>query len=479
MKVTQEKLPASQVGLDIEIPSEMSKQAYERVLKQLATTANIPGFRKGKVPRHVLLQRFGTTRLKAATLEDLIQEAIPKAIEQESIKVLGNIQLRSSFEELLTNFTPGEPLTFSASVDVPPEVHLGEYTGLEIKAEEVKHDPQKVDQFLEERRKEQATLIPVEGRPAQLEDVAIIDYKGQFVKSEGEEPQDVPGGQAEAFQIELAEGKFVEGFVSGIVGMNVGETKEVPVQFPEEYPSEDLAGKAAVFSITLQDLKAKELPELDDDFAKAVSEFETLAEFRESLESKFREQAEEKTKGNKQQVLLAALTKVVEVDLPESMIDQETELLLRQTAMELSRYGLDVKQLYTKDNLPQLKERSRPDAIERLKQTLGLKEVAQRESLQVSADEINTRVKELEEQLSSPQLDLERLREYVEEEQIKEKALNWLEEHAKIELVPEGSLAQSAAENEAAASEIAPETATQTAPTPDVESTDGETTTDE
>lgn len=239
MKVTQEKLPASQIGLEIEIAPEMTRQTYEQVIKNLGSTANIPGFRKGKVPRQILLQRLGTTRIKAAALEELIQDGIEQALKQAELPVIGQPQLRSSFEELISNYEPGKPLIFSAYVDVEPELHLNQYTGLQVKAEEVKYDPEQVELVLETERQKMATLIPVEGRSAQIGDVAVVDFKGIIAASEGEdetaEPQPVPGGEANDFQVELQEDRFIPGFVTGIVGMNPGETKEISAQFPDPY----------------------------------------------------------------------------------------------------------------------------------------------------------------------------------------------------------------------------------------------------
>lgn len=452
MKVTQEPLPKSQIGLEIEIPAETTKQAYEKVVQNLSRSANIPGFRKGKVPRQVLLQRLGPQRIKEAALEDLVQDGLKQAIEQESIEALGNYKITSPYEELISRFQPGEALTFSASVDIPPQINLGDYGSLSIKAEETQPEPDAVDNFLEQRRAEQATLIPVESRPAQMGDVAVVDYSGRF-RGEGDEATEIQGAQATDFQIELGEGRFLEDIVQGIVGMSPGETKEVPVNFPQDYPREDLAGKSAVFTVTLKELKEKELPELDDDFAQEVSEKETLVELRESLEKQFREKADRETAASKEQALLQALLEKVEIDLPETMIDQEVQTILTQTAIQMESYGMDIRRLFNADTIPQLKERSRPDAIVRLKQSLALQEVAKRESLTVSSEEIEARAKEVMEQLSGQDIDQERLREVVESDLIKEKAVKWLEEHATIELVPKGSLTQEEEEGEEAQEE--------------------------
>jgi trigger factor len=441
MKVTQEKLPASQVGLEIEIPPEMSTKTYERVIQDLSRTANIPGFRKGKVPRQILLQRLGTTRIKAATLEDLIQNGLEAAIKQESIPAIGNYQLLTSFEELITQFKPGEPLTYKATVDVEPAVQVSDYKGLSVQAEEVKPDSSQVDKFLEQRRGEQATLIPVEGRPAQQGDMAVVDYSARFASDSAEEAtEEVPGAQATDFQVELVEGKFIPGFIEGIFGMNLGETKEVTVKFPDDYTREDLAGRSTIFTITLQDLKEKELPPLDDDFAQEVSEFQTLAELRESVESKYKEDADKETKANKEQALLKELLNHVEMEIPETLIEREVEYLLKQMAIQLGNYGLDVKQLYSEENLPQMRERSRPEAIERIKQARALQEIAKLESIEPTDAEIDTRIEEVVAQLAGQSIDPVRVRDFVQAELQREKTLEWLAENANIELLPEGSL---------------------------------------
>lgn len=442
MKVTQEKLPASQIGLEIEIPAETTKKVYERVVQNFSRSANIPGFRKGKVPRQILLQRLGPQRIKAAAIEDLVQDSLKLVIEQEAIKVLGNYQLKSSYEDLINQFKPGEPLKFSASVDTPPNVNLGDYGSLSIKAEETKPDPEAVDSFLAERRIEQATLIPVESRPAQMGDVAIVDYVGRFVnQEEGQEALPIPNGKATDFQLELKEGNFIKEIVDGIVGMSVEESKEVTVKFAPDYAREDLADREVTFSITLKELKEKELPELDDDFAQEISEQETLEELRESLTKQFMEKAEQETTASKEQALIEALIEKVEIDLPETMIEKEVDQILTQTAMQMENYGMDIKKLFTKETVVQMRQRTRPDAINRLKQSLALEEISKRESLTVEPEAIDTKVAELMEQFSGQEVDSERVRDFVESDLLKERAIKWLEEHATIELVPKGSLA--------------------------------------
>ncbi|MBA2749009.1 MAG: trigger factor [Tatlockia sp.] len=449
MKVTQEKLPASQIGLEIEIPPEKSKQAYEQVIANFARSANIPGFRKGKVPRQVLIQRLGVVRIKAAALEDLIESGLTEALKQEEVKAIGQPQLRTSFDELIDQYQPGNPLTFKAAVDVQPELNLTQYTGLQVQAEEVKYDPASVEKVIEENRQELATSIPVEGRTAQMNDVVVVDFKGVLVNDDPEaQVEDIPGGEATDFQVELHEGKFIEGFIDGIVGMNIGETKEVDAKFPSEYPQPEFADRKAKFTITLKELKEKELPEVNDEFAQEVSEFETLEELRVSLEKRFTEEADNKTKANQQQALTKELVKNVEVDLPETLINQEIDTMITQTAMQLSRQGIDVKKLFTQDTIPQLRERSRPEAIDSIKRTLALLEVAKRESIEVESVAIETRFTEVIAQYADKDVDQERLREVIADELLTEKILDWLQANASIELVAEGSLNKPEAEIE-------------------------------
>ncbi len=450
MKVTQEKLPDSQLGLEIEIAAEASRSAYDKMVQNLTRSSNIPGFRKGKVPRRILLQRIGVQRIKAAALEELIQKSLQDALEQESIDALGNYNLRSDFDELVQQYNPGDTLTFSVAVDVPPAPDLDDYSNISVKAEEVVYDPKQVDDYLEQRRLQQADLIPVEERGAQMGDVAFVDFKGTLT-AEGEEGKEIEGGSATNFQLELAEGKLIPGMVEGIVGMKPEETKEVAVTFPEDYPQEDLAGKPAVFSITLNELKAKELPELDDDFAEEASngEFETLDALKESLTKQFTERAENQTKQNINDALLKVLLEQSTVELPDTMIQEEVTNVLTKTLMQMQQMGLDVRQLFTSDSVPKLRENACPEAIENLKQELILKAIAEKEGLQPSEEAIAAKMAEITKDLSGQDIDRDKLKKMVTKDLVAEKTFDWLREKAQIELVPEGSLSKSeAAETE-------------------------------
>ncbi|MEL6157610.1 MAG: trigger factor [Cyanobacteria bacterium J06627_32] len=440
MKVIQENLPDSQVGLKIEVPAELSKQGYEKVLRDYMKSANIPGFRKGKVPRQILIQRVGALQLKAAALEDMLQTVIEKAIEQEDIEALGNYQLTSDFESLIGEYTPGEPFTISASVDVPPRVTLEEYKRLSVQAEEIKPDENRVDETIESYRENMATLVPVEDRAAQEGDVTVVDFVGKAETAEGE-LEEFEGGSAQDFQVEIKEGRFIPGFVEGIVGMTLETSKDVEVTFPEDYPQAELAGKPAVFEITLKELKEKELPDLDDDFAEEVSEFETLAELRKSLEERYQQEADDATQANVEKALLDELVTHLEAEVPKTLLMREVDFIVTQTAMQLSRQGIDLNKFLTKELVDNMRENARPEALERLRRTLALGEIAKQESIAVTEDEVAERTKEMMAEVDDPsQVDPERLDQVVNEDLLKEKILAWLKENSEIELLPEGSL---------------------------------------
>jgi len=440
MKVTQEVLPDSQVGLEIEIPADLSQKTYDQVLSKMMRTVNVPGFRKGKVPKQVFLQRVGATQFKAAVIEELVQNAVDQAIKQEEIDAIGNYQLKTSFEELIGQYAPGQPLTIQASVDVPPRVTLKTYQGLSVQAEEILPDPERVDSTLSQYQNNLATLVPIEDRPAQAGDVAVIDFVGK-VQTESGEFEEFQGGSGTDFQVELEEGRFIPGFVEGIVGMALEEAKEVEVPFPDDYSQAELAGKPAVFSITLKELKEKELPDLDDEFAQEISEFETIEALRTSLSERYQEEADEKTKANRDAALIDALVEHLEAEIPNTLVQKEVDFLLTQTIMQLSRQGIDVNKMLTRELVDGMRQRTRPEAIDRLRRTLALGEVAKQEGIKIEEEALQEKIKEAMAEIEDPsQIDPDRLKQVLTEELLQEKILAWLEGTNTVELVPEGTL---------------------------------------
>lgn len=469
IKVQQEKLPGSQISLEIEISPEQSRQAYEQVITKFMRSAHIPGFRKGKVPRQVVLQRFGSDLLKASALEDLVQKNFDAAVKQEDIQALGNVQFQSSFDDLAAEFEPGKSIAFTVSVDVPPEVSLKKYQDFAVTAEKVDYDAAKVDEVLEEHRSSNATLVPVEDRAATSGDVTLVDFESRFLPladSSQDELNEPEGESVKDFQLELVKGKFIDDLIEGIIGMQVGETKEISVTLPQEYFQDELAGRQAEFTVNLKEIKAKELPPLDDDFAQDVSEFSTLEELRQFLEEQYQQEAKDSTDANVEAALMEALIEELEVDLPESMIDDELNVMVRETLSRLQSNGLDINKLVTKEMLSEMKERMRSDAIPRLQRTLALAEVAKSESIKVEADAIGKRCQEILQDLQGQEIDRDRLEAVVEDELLQKQVMAWLTEHSNIELVEpklDGEINSDSADSEKKDAEAATQGDKQTA----------------
>jgi trigger factor len=444
MKVTQEKLERSQVGLQVEVPADQVKTYYEKTINDLMSKTSIPGFRKGKVPRPIVLQRFGPEQIKGMAIEAMLDKTLPQAVKQAEVKAIGNLQVVSEFADMLAQFKTDRAFVYQASVDVLPETKVAKYQGLEVTAEEEVAAADAVDKFLAERQQEKATLVPVTGRAVQLDDVAVVDYSG--VLADGTE---ITGAQATDAELEVSPNRFIEDLVNGIVGMEMGDTKEIPVTFPENYGREDLAGQAARFTVTLKDLKAKELPALDDDFAQEISEQETMAALKQDLAEKFEKQAADRTTSNIEVAIADSLASITTVELPETLIDQESSQILQMMANQFSQYGMDVNKLFTRETIPKMKENCRPDAIKNLTKNLAMLEIGRMEKVEPEKADIEARMFTIRQQLEG-EADEERLRDYVTEDLTKEKVMEILRSTAKVNLVPAGSLKQDGAEEAAA-----------------------------
>jgi trigger factor len=264
----------------------------------------------------------------------------------------------------------------------------------------------------------------------------VISFVGTYTDN-GEA---IAGGSAEAMEVELEDGRMIPGFVEGIIGMKPGDSKTVACQFPEEYPQEDAAGRKASFEISLTELKGRELPALDDAFAQQASDKQTLAELRSDLENRLKEDAERRNRSNRHDALLAALVEQLEVDLPETLVQEEIVSLLEQTAGQLAQQGMDVKKLFTPQLIQSLRETSRPEAEERLKRSLALKALATAEKLEVEAAEIDAKVKELSRGFSdNSRIDPARLRQAVQEDLMRDKLMEWLESNSTVTETAEAS----------------------------------------
>ncbi len=421
--------PGSRMALEVAIPAARSQASYDAAVAKLSRSIKLPGFRKGKVPRPVLLQQIGPLRIRATALEDLVDAACRDALEQEPLAAIGQPELSEGFEAVLERFEPGSALTITLELDVEPTPTLRATKGLKAEAEAVSFDPARIDELIEQSRKQLAALVPVEGRPAASGDVAVVSFSGTYVDS-GEA---VSGGSGDAMEVELEEGRMIPGFVEGVIGMAIGDTKTIACQFPDSYPQEEAAGRQASFEVGLKDLKCRELPALDDAFAQQASDKTTLAELRADLETRLKDDAERRAKASRHDALLAALVEELEVELPETLVQQEIRNLLEQTAGQIAQQGMDVKKLFTPDLVRSLMDTSRPEAEERLRRSLALKALAAAEKIELEAADLEAKLQEISQGLSEQgNIDPERLRLAVAEDLLRDKLLVWLEANSTI-----------------------------------------------
>jgi trigger factor len=429
VRVSTSERPNSRMALEVSVAGDRCRASYEAALVKLSRSVRLPGFRKGKVPRPVLLQQIGPLRIRATALEDLVDSVFREALGQVEIAALGRPELNEGFEAVLERFEPGQDLSFTLELDVEPTPKLRSTRELSAEVEEVTFDPARVDELLEQSRRQLATLVPVDDRAAASGDVAQVSFSGTY--SDSGEP--ISGGSSDGMEVELEEGRMIPGFVEGIIGMKPGQTATVSCTFPESYPQEEAAGRKAEFSITLIELKTRELPPLDDDFARQAGDKATLAELRADLETRLREESERRRRDSRNNALLAALVEQLEVELPETLVQQEVRNLVEQTAGQIAQQGMDVRKLFTPDLVRSLMDTSRPEAEQRLRRNLALKALAAAESIEVATDELETKLKEVRSGLSdSARIDPERLRLAVADDLLRDKLLAWLESHCTL-----------------------------------------------
>ena len=436
LKVKTSSLPGSRLALEVGVPAGRCKASYEAAVERLSRSVRLPGFRKGRVPKPVLLQQIGPLRVKASALEDLVDSVLRDAVEQEKVEVLGQPSLSGNFEELLEKFDPAKELVVTLEMDVAPTPTLKSTKGLSAEAESVAYDPARVDELLDQSRRQLATLVPVSDRAAAMGDVAVVSFSGVF----SDDKSAIEGGSANGLDVELEEGRMISGFVEGVVGMKPGDKKDVDCQFPDDYPEETCRGRKALFSITLDELKGRELPALDDAFAQQASDKKTLSELREDLESRLKQDAEQRQKNNRHEALLKALVDQLEVELPESLIKEEINSLLQETAAQMAQQGMDVKKLFTPETVQNLAQASRGEATERLQRSLALKALAKAEGISVADKDLEAKIKEVSAGFSDTnKIDPQRLRDAVAEDLLRETLLSWLEENAKLTMVEPAS----------------------------------------
>lgn len=410
MNVKVDKQENSKVVLEFTMDKETFEKELDKAFHKNAKYFKVPGFRNGKVPRNVVEKVYGEGVLYETVIEDNVDDEYRKAVEDNKLEVVSKPELD------VKQVGKGKDLIYTVTLFVKPEATVKKYKGLEVKKIDSKVSKKDVDAAIESDRQKNARVVSVDDRDLQKDDISTIDFEG-FVDGVAFE-----GGKAENFELTIGSGQFIPGFEDQLIGMKIGEEKEINVTFPKEYHAENLAGKPAMFKVKLISIKSKILPELDDEFAKDVSEFETLADYRKDVEKKVKKQKEESAKNQKEIAVIDKLVENTEVVIPESMIDDEVESMSNQFASNLAYQGLDLKTycMYMNTTEEEFKKNLRPEAEKNVKLKLALDAIEKLEEIKVEAKEIDEKIDELKKQYGSENTndDLnknENVRHYMEE----------------------------------------------------------------
>ncbi|WP_166510394.1 trigger factor [Desulfallas thermosapovorans] len=428
MKATAEKLENNTVVLDVEVDAEQLAKALDQAYRKLVKDVHVPGFRKGKTPRVVFENYVGKAALYNEAVEYVIPEAYMKAVDETGIEPVSQPQLE------IEQMEEGKAVKFKATVRVKPEVELGQYSGLEVTKPKADIDEKDVDKELAKLQERHAQLINVEEGAVASGDLAIIDFTG---RKDGVEFE---GGKGTDYSLEIGSGTFVPGFEDQLIGAGVGETRDITVTFPEDYPNEDLKGQEAVFTVTVKGIKRKELAALDDEFAKDVSEFDTLEELRNDLLNKLKEAAEKQAE---QQIKGEAVQKAVgnaTVDIPEEMVDTRVEEMLDNMERRLLSQGLNMENYlkYTNSSIDDLKKSFRDDARRGVKTTLVLEAIAKKEAIEVSDEDLEKEIARMAENYQQDPGVLRKILEgrnqieFIREGLQQQKTIDFIAERAKL-----------------------------------------------
>lgn len=383
MAANWEKVENNQGILTVEVDASEVDKALDQAFKKVVKKVQVPGFRKGKVPRKIFEARFGVESLYQDALDILLPIAYGQAVRETGIEPVDRPEVD------IQQMERGKNLIFKATVTVKPEVKLGDYKNLTIEPKEFTVTDEDVDAELKQMQERHAELVAVEDESAQNGDIAMIDFEG-FLDGVAFE-----GGKAENYSLELGSGTFVAGFEEQVVGMKPGEEKDIKVTFPEEYHSPNLAGKEATFKVKLNSLKRKNLPALDDEFAKDVSEFDTLEELKADTRKKLEEKAaKDKEQYIREQLVLKAAENA-EIDLPPVMVEHELDQMVQEFAQRLQFQGLTLDMYYQFSGMDEskLRDQMRDDATTRVRTALVLEAIGKAENIEVSEEDVN---KELE-----------------------------------------------------------------------------------
>lgn len=405
MAVKTEQVEKNLVKVTFEVSREKFEEGLKFAYNKNKNKFNIPGFRKGKVSRQIVEKYYTEAVFYDDAINYVLPDAYDEAIKEAELDVVAKPEI--DVEEIKKD----EPVVFTALVTTKPEVKLGKYKGIEVEKIENNVTDEDVSKDLEATRSRNARIISVEDRAVENGDITVIDFEG-FCDG-------VPfeGGKAEKYQLEIGSGSFIPGFEEQIIGAKIGEDIDVNVTFPEEYHAEELKGKPAVFKVKVHEIKVRELPELDDDFASEVSEFETLAEYKESIKAKLTEQAEKRAKQELENAIVDKACEAAKVEIPDAMVESQIDKMIGDFSQRLSYQGmnLDMYLQYTGSNMEAMRESFKEQAHKQCLVTLVVEAVAKKEELDANEEEVEEKIVEMSKIYN---MELDKLKEVLRPEDI-------------------------------------------------------------
>ena len=415
MAVKCEEVEKNLQKLTFEVSAEEFEKAIDRAYIKNKSKFNIPGFRKGKAPKSIVIKNYTKAVFYDDALNDVLPEAYEAALKESGLDVVA----RPEFD--VEEIKDGEPVVFTALVTTRPEVKLGEYKGIEVEKVDYTVSDEDVDKEINSVRERNARMISVDDRAVESGDIAVIDFEG-FVDDVAFE-----GGKGENYELEIGSNTFIPGFEDQIIGAKIDDLIDVNVTFPEEYHSEELKGKPAVFKVKVNEIKVRELPELDDDFASEVSEFDTLAEYKADVRAKLEEKAKEKAESEIKNKVIEKVIENAEFDLPDKMVDGQIDNMINDMAQRLSYQGmsLDMYMQYTGQTVDQMREVYRDQAKKDVSASLVIDAIRKAEGIEVSPEEIEMNLVDMAKKYN---MELDKLKELISEPEMenmeKDMALN-------------------------------------------------------
>ena len=403
MSVQVEKQEKNMAKLTVEVPAEQFVDAIKKAYNKNKNRFNVPGFRRGKAPQMMIEKMYGVGVFYEDAADEAINETYAEAMKESGLDIVSRPEIT------IEQIEKGKAFIYTATVAVKPEVTLGQYKGIEVEKADAEVKEEDVETELKRVQNQNARLISVTDRPVAKDDQVVIDFDGSV------DGKAFDGGKAEDCPLTIGSHAFIDTFEDQLIGKNIGEECEVNVTFPQEYHAKELAGKPAVFKVKIKEIKVRELPELNDEFASEVSDFETLEEYKKDVEAKIAERKQKAAATENENRVVDKVVEGASMEIPDRMIDGQVENMIQDTARRMQSQGLDLQQYlkYTGMTLDQMKEQARPQAIKRIQTRLVLEAVAKAENIQISDEKLD---EEIGKMAQSYQMEADKLKSYMTEQ---------------------------------------------------------------